>query len=437
MRPRGGRLTFAGLAVAAALLAVLGLKGAGLATAAGLNFVVNDTSDRVDVLAGDGACRTSVGTCTLRAAIQEANASPGADAILVAAGTYALAIAPQGENGIATGDLDVTDSVTITGAGAGATIVDGGTPPSGAPPEVRGLDRLFEVQAAGGTVTFSGLTLSDGYAAEYGGAILNASSATVTIVDSIVRGSVAGKTGGAIDNHAGGTVRLQGSTLRENYAVEGGSALNNNLNGLVELADSIVTANGADVVGLDETLRGAGAIANNAEHDEVGTIVVLDSEISDNHAGGGRSGSGIWNKGAGSVTVERTTFSKNGADGDGGAIYNGNGAVSVTDSTFTENAANGGGAIASTGGVVDVLAELVLEEQRGGLGRRHPERQPGRRHDQEQLVQRELGHQRRRVRERGNRARDGRELHVHEERRRRHGGPLDRRGRGHALELRG
>jgi len=350
-----GHVARAVLAVALALAALLGLQGAGLARAAGLNFVVDDTSDGVDSDVGDGECRTSVGTCTLRAAIQQANALSGADTILVPSGTYALQIPPQGENGIATGDLDITDSLTIRGAGAGSTIVDGGTPRAGAPPEVRGLDRLFEVQVGGGAVTFSGLTLSDGYAAEYGGAILNSSSATVTVIDSILTGSAAGKTGGAIDNHVGGTVRVQGSTVSSNYAVEGGSAVNNNLNGVLELTNSTVSANSAAAVGLDETLRGAGAIANNAEHDEAGMIIVIESQISDNRAGGGRSGSGIWNKGAGTVTVERTTFSKNRADGDGGAIYNGTGEVTVNNSTFFENAAKGGGAIASTGGVVDVL----------------------------------------------------------------------------------
>ena len=42
-------------------------------------FVVNSVSDLVDAEPGDGICVTSAGSCTLRAAIQEANASAGAD----------------------------------------------------------------------------------------------------------------------------------------------------------------------------------------------------------------------------------------------------------------------------------------------------------------------------------------------------------------------
>jgi CSLREA domain-containing protein len=91
-----------------------------------ISFTVNDTSDQVDAGPGDGICRTSSGTCTLRAAIQEANALPGADTIQVPAGIYTLAIPPLNENNADVGDLDITGPVTIIGAGAGITILDGG-----------------------------------------------------------------------------------------------------------------------------------------------------------------------------------------------------------------------------------------------------------------------------------------------------------------------
>ncbi len=363
------RTSLACVTLVLVVTAVLGLNAAGLAGAAGLSFQVSSTADAVDARIGDGVCATSSGACTLRAAVQETNAIPGADTIQVPAGTYALGISPSGGAGSAWGDHDISDSVVISGAGAASTVIDGGNPPGGASAEIRGLDRLFEV-VGGASVTLSGLTLSDGYAAEFGGAIMNSSSATVAVVGSVVRGSAAGKTGGGIENHADGTIIVQGSTLTQNYAVEGGSALNNNLTGSVELTDSIVSGNSAAVVGLDESLRGAGAIANNAEHDEVGTISVVDSEISDNRAGGGRSGAGIWNKGLGRITVAGTTFSKNQADGDGGAIYSGPGEVSVVNSTFSENAATGGGAI-SSGGSLTVLesqfTKNAAEDWGGGV----------------------------------------------------------------------
>ncbi|MFO7539114.1 MAG: right-handed parallel beta-helix repeat-containing protein [Chloroflexota bacterium] len=44
-------------------------------------FVVNSSGDESDMNPGDGQCQTAVGSCTLRAAIEESNALPGADII--------------------------------------------------------------------------------------------------------------------------------------------------------------------------------------------------------------------------------------------------------------------------------------------------------------------------------------------------------------------
>ncbi|MBM4425155.1 MAG: CSLREA domain-containing protein [Chloroflexi bacterium] len=46
------------------------------------SFIVNSTADAVDVAPGNGVCETATaGQCTLRAAIQEANALAGDDSI--------------------------------------------------------------------------------------------------------------------------------------------------------------------------------------------------------------------------------------------------------------------------------------------------------------------------------------------------------------------
>ena len=366
----GGRRRVAPAGIAVAVAAILGLEAA--VASPGANFVVNSTRDAVDVLAGDGACVTSAGTCTLRAAIQEANAHPGADAIHVPAGAYRIAIPPLNQNDVTTGDLDITDSVTIGGAGAGTTIVDGGVPAPGSPPQVPGLDRVFEVAIDGGTVEFAGLTLSHGYAAEYGGAIANNSTATITVSGSVLSGNVAGKTGGAIDNHLGGAVHVWNSTVSGNFANESGSAINNNRDGALTVTDSIVSSNSAVTVGLDEALAGAGAISNNAELDASGTIEVTRSRVFANRAGGGRSGATISNDGTGTISVDQTTFSDNIATGDGGAIFNGAGEVTVSGSTFAENAARDGGAVYNdgrSGGVVtvsDSSFSLNTASARGG-----------------------------------------------------------------------
>ena len=90
--------------------------------------------DGVDVAHGDGVCATAAATCSLRAAVQEANALVGADIIVLPAGTYPLTLSGPGEDAAATGDLDISEDLTIDGAGAAVTIVDG-----------RAEDRVFDI----------------------------------------------------------------------------------------------------------------------------------------------------------------------------------------------------------------------------------------------------------------------------------------------------
>src|SRR5262245_35803253 len=65
------------------------------------------------------------GPGSLRAAIDEANTTPGPDEIDLAPGTYTLSIARSGGNDNSTGDLNVNGDLTIVGTGgAGATTID-------------------------------------------------------------------------------------------------------------------------------------------------------------------------------------------------------------------------------------------------------------------------------------------------------------------------
>lgn len=130
-----------------ALVVVLALVAQSLAlmvlsprdqAAASANFAVTSTSDLPDTSPGDGTCLTVAGTCTLRAAIQEANALHGTHVIQVPAGTYALtlvagveidppdpepfAICTEVDSDAHQGDLDITCPVSIIGAGAEHTV---------------------------------------------------------------------------------------------------------------------------------------------------------------------------------------------------------------------------------------------------------------------------------------------------------------------------
>ena len=56
----------------------------------GSDYVVNASTDQVDLNPGDGFCLTSGGNCSLRAAIQESNAYSGANKITFSVPTVVL-----------------------------------------------------------------------------------------------------------------------------------------------------------------------------------------------------------------------------------------------------------------------------------------------------------------------------------------------------------
>src|SRR5688500_13827104 len=76
---------------------------------AAATFTVNSIGDASDATPGDGLCDSGGSVCTLRAAIEEANANAGSDTIHFSIGTGAQTIAP------ATGYPAITETVTIDG----------------------------------------------------------------------------------------------------------------------------------------------------------------------------------------------------------------------------------------------------------------------------------------------------------------------------------
>lgn len=78
-------------------------------------FAVDAVRDDGDAAPGDGRCATVRGDCTLRAALQEANASRGVDTVELPAGTF-----PLGGSVLA-----VTESVVLAGEGSPATTIAG------------------------------------------------------------------------------------------------------------------------------------------------------------------------------------------------------------------------------------------------------------------------------------------------------------------------
>jgi CSLREA domain-containing protein len=141
---------------ASSLLGVLLIIAGSSAHAA--TFTVNSTTDAVDAAPGDSICATTGGDCTLRAAIEEANALAGSDSISLPAGIYPLTIA----------ELRNTSVLTVSGDGPATTIIDGGR-----------LHRVF-VNPVGATLVVTGVTIRNGNTEEFGGGVRNAGSLSLS-----------------------------------------------------------------------------------------------------------------------------------------------------------------------------------------------------------------------------------------------------------------
>lgn len=206
-----------------ALIAVVALWLPSVAGAA--EYKVDALNDGTDVRPGDGSCATASGACTLRAAAQEANAVGGAGVIALPPGRLEmtrpnLSLLPNQtadlELDAAQGDIDLSASLTIRGAGADRTTIDAGH-----------LDRAFNVEPTA-KVAISDLTITNGDPTvsnkteadiALGGAILNTGSLTL---DRVALVGNHGDGGGGVFSIPLTTITVRDSLIADNRAVEGG-----------------------------------------------------------------------------------------------------------------------------------------------------------------------------------------------------------------------
>ncbi|MBM4266350.1 MAG: CSLREA domain-containing protein [Deltaproteobacteria bacterium] len=347
---------------------LLGLASAG--TSAAASFQVDSTADSPAVKPGSGKCESKAGGCTLRAAIEEANATELASTIQIPAGTYKLAVPGAGPNFAQSGILLLDGEITISGEDSQSTIIDGA-----------GLNRVFEI-ALGSTISISDVTIQGGLAkGADGGGMLNRGSVTLTDVlfnenrartdpgqangrgaglfnqgqaklqnVSFTRNSADGR-GGGIYNGTGATVEMMNGQLfangsktdsgggvanegtmkagivlfRKNMANDGGGI--DNIEGKLDLFDVSMVQNGAGA--------NAGAIRNS------GDLSIVNTTIGMNQAG--VSAGAIENRAKGKLKMNNVTIARNEAGsegkGEGGGILSGkDGQITVANSVIAGNA---------------------------------------------------------------------------------------------------
>ncbi|MFG0319243.1 MAG: CSLREA domain-containing protein [Planctomycetota bacterium JB042] len=277
-------------------------------------FAVNTLDDTVDANPGDGVGADADGKCSLRAAIMEANASPGGDKIVLPSGyTFLLTLTGASEDGGATGDLDVDSKIKILGNGCALVAAPG--------------DRVLDVSESG-DLRLDDVTIRDGQAPD-------------------------GENGGNVRNR--GTLRLTRST------VEGGEAL-----GVAGSGGNLFNSGDLEIV--DCTLAGGRAFrAGGAVEADGGETILVRTSVVQNSAGPTPgNGGGLHITGDGDAVISKCEVVSNTAAREGGGAWNSIGTMKVVGSTFANNVANGdaaddgGGGLFNDGGVLNVKNSDLL-----------------------------------------------------------------------------
>ncbi len=283
------------------------------------------------------------GSGSLRQALADAKAAGGDDIIAFHAGlTGTITV---------TSWLVIDSNVTIQGPGAELLTISGGNTTrvflvkDGVTATIDGLTisdgQVGSNERGGGImITSSTLTITNSaFSGNYGGwgGAVAASWSTLTITDSTFSGNE-GYIGAAI--HSDDSVlRIEKTTVEHNdssYVAGGVSSMGT---GSVTIVASIFTDNTGDGSAF------GGAVYAEGRND----LTVIDSTFFNNDAGPLGSFGGAIAKSFGTLTVTGSSFVENKSDGAGGAIYSSSATMHISDSEFVENTSWGGGAIHADG----------------------------------------------------------------------------------------
>jgi hypothetical protein len=253
------------------------------------------------------------------------------DTINVAAGTYN--VAPT-----LTYNPTENHSLTIVGAGAGSTILDGGN-------SVRILDMDttgVPVSDANAHITVQGMTFQNGTIAGSGAGLrVETNAASITYENCAFSNNDAGNAdgGGAQAYNYSGAITLTNNTFSGNSAGSGGGVYAESSNGAVLLTNNTFSTN-------TTTSEGGGTYidCNN------GGVTLTNNTFSGNSAGWEGGGASIYPS-DGSATLTNNIFSGNTSVNFGGGAYvhTGGAMVRLINNTFTgtNTAVSGGGLYAA------------------------------------------------------------------------------------------
>jgi Right handed beta helix region len=315
-------------------------------------FTVTNTNDGPVSNAGDLPG-------SLRQAVFDANANPGADNVAFDATFFST---PRTIT-LTAGEIAITDAVTIAGPGPALATVSGNN-----------ASRIFDAFAAPAAtgVNVSGLTFTNGwadgvpYGSTVGGAAIAAGNQALGLMNCVFTNNtgINGQNGGAVGMH-GGTFTATDCTFSNNSS-DAPSALYLDAMGKATLTSCTVSSNTSSydygaaitvsVYGdfLVDTCTVSGNIGGGVIAGAYGagaTVTFVNSTISGNTiSASGRYGGGIEESGA-TVLISGTTITGNSVSGSGGGLSASGGlSVTIQNSSITNNTASGMGVILGGGG---------------------------------------------------------------------------------------
>ena len=335
-------------------------------------YTVNDAGDSSDINPGNNICATSTGKCTLRAAIEEANAHPGPDQINIPAMT--IRVNSQLEVRYVYG---VDTSVTIVGAGQSKTIIDG-----------QQKTRVFYFEARTGNHSMSNLTIQNGYNLasptadrwiKNGGGIF--SEAKLSLANVLIKNSRAYQGGGIYGEHSFPnpqgvwnitSLNLTNVTIQDSKA----TSVDGWATGGALFSGSLLTANGLYLYN-NTAYVGAGLYQNSPKSVEIQTSTVTNLQSSGNVA---VDGAGVAND-LGNMNITNATIENNQTTGcrtqdptceygAGAGIYNNEGAMNLNSVSIKNNTVNQkrgyGGAIYSRETIT--LTSVTFDNNKAAVG---------------------------------------------------------------------
>jgi hypothetical protein len=355
------------------------------------------TVDRIDdpptggggTLAAASVCSAALNDCSLRGAVQFANANAGT-VINLGAATYTLNTSGnrgcvfEGLTGNTMGDLEITPTTTFTGISAASTIVNQIGIGAGSFPGDRVLCMDVDL-SVGHTYTFSAMTIAGGrdFSGLGGGGFLGGAVGTSLSLTNVTFANNQTNPGTPQGPVAGGGVGISGGNMTVTSCTFGAANNPNVTRTSVTLGNASNTLGGGglsysafDPKGVNgaaatltitgttfthntsSSVSGGGAGLDIYETNvSASTVNISTSAFNNNSATGTASGGGIFNEGVASLTIATTSFDSNSAGNRGGGLYVAGGLGTFLNGTtpsitFANNTATTAGSSISAAGAV-------------------------------------------------------------------------------------